>query len=203
MRQLIAILRGVKPTEVVDIAAALVEAGISQIEVPLNSPDPLKSIEQLAVQFGGNARIGAGTVLRPDQVEQVAAVGGTLIVSPDSNPAVIRAARERDLVVIPGVLTPTECFSALHAGAHGLKIFPAPVLGAAGLKAIRAVLPPQTDIFAVGGVDASNFAQWMDAGVCGFGIGSSLYRPGDSATLVGQRANEMVARFDELSGSDN
>jgi 2-dehydro-3-deoxyphosphogalactonate aldolase len=200
MRQLIAILRGIKPGEVVEVAGGLLEAGITQIEVPLNSPDPLQSIEQLATQFGDSARIGAGTVLRPEQVEAVSGAGGTLIVSPDCNPAVIRAARERDLVVFPGVLTPTECFTALRSGAHGLKIFPAPVLGVGGLKAIRAVLPPQTEVIAVGGVDASNFGQWVDAGVSGFGIGSSLYRPGDTADVVRQRAREMVVRFDELIG---
>lgn len=200
MRDLIAILRGVTPGEVVDIGQALIEAGITQIEVPLNSPDPFDSIQRLATRLPDAARIGAGTVLDEQDVIRVAGAGGNLVVSPDCNPAVIRAAREHELFCIPGVLTPTECFSALRAGANALKIFPAPVLGTGGLKAIRAVLPAHTQIVAVGGVDAGNFSQWQAAGANGFGIGSSLYRPGDSPGAVGQRAREMVAEFDRING---
>lgn len=200
MRELIAILRGVTPDEVVDVAQVLVEAGITQIEVPLNSPDPFDSIERLATRLPDAGRIGAGTVLSEQDVRRVAEAGGNLVVSPDCNPGVIRAAREHELFCIPGVLTPTECFAALRAGAHALKIFPAPVLGTGGLKAIRAVLPVHTIVLAVGGVDAGNFAQWQAAGANGFGIGSSLYRPGDSPDTVGERAREMVAEFDRING---
>ncbi|MEM9580507.1 MAG: 2-dehydro-3-deoxy-6-phosphogalactonate aldolase [Pseudomonadota bacterium] len=196
-RPLIAILRGVTPMEATDIASALIDAGITRIEVPMNSPSPLRSIEAMANAFGDQADIGAGTVLTADTVHEVAEVGGTLIVSPNADPAVIAATKRAGLQSFPGVMTPTECFAALSAGADGLKIFPASLLGTDGLKAIRAVLPAGTQVYAVGGADHSNFAEWLAASADGFGIGSALYKPGFSAVEVGKRARAMVTAFDE------
>ncbi len=201
MRPLIAILRGVQPDEVLDIGQALLDAGIQQIEVPLNSPSPLVSIARLVGRFGQQALIGAGTVLTPKQVDEVAAVGGKLIVSPNCDPAVIQRSKALRMVSLPGVLTPTECFAALAAGADGLKFFPAFKLGIDGLTAIRAVLPSETRCYAVGGAGADEFAAWLQAGIHGFGIGTALYRPNDTATVVKQRAERMVAAYDAAGGS--
>lgn len=198
-RELIAILRGVQPSEAVDVAKVLVEAGFTKIEVPLNSPDPVRSIGLIVDAFGDKALIGAGTVLTTEQVESIAATGAKLIVSPNANPAVIARTRELSMQSYPGVLTPTECFSALEAGANGLKLFPADVLGASGVKAIRAVLPAETQLFAVGGVGADNLKAWRSAGILGFGIGSSLYKPGVSLEDLSQRAQELVTAYDALN----
>ena len=196
MRQLIAILRGVTPDEVLPIAGALIEAGIEQIEVPLNSPAATESIAALAARFGAEALIGAGTVLTVEQVEAVADAGGKLIVSPNSDPRVIQATLARDLRSMPGVMTPSECFAALEAGAQDLKIFPASLVGARGLAAIRAVVPAETRFHAVGGVGPDGFATWLAAGATGFGIGTALYRPGFSAAKVRGRANNIVGAYD-------
>jgi 2-dehydro-3-deoxyphosphogalactonate aldolase len=195
-RPLIAILRGITPLEATEIAQALIDAGITQIEVPLNSPSPLKSIEAMASKFSDHADIGAGTVLTVKAVKNVAKAGGRMIVSPNADTDVITATKLAGLQSYPGVMTPTECFAALKAGADGLKIFPASLLGTGGLKAIRAVLPAGTKVFAVGGADHTNFAEWMAASADGFGIGSALYKPGFSASEVGKRAAAMVKAFD-------
>lgn len=195
-RPLIAILRGIQPREAEAVTAALIEAGISRIEVPLNSPEPLQSIEIMARVFGHEADIGAGTVLGVDEVARVADAGGRFIVSPNCNPAVIRETRRLGLASYPGVLTSSECFAALEAGATALKVFPAAMMGVDGLKAIRAVLPAGTRVLMVGGVDERHFGQWLAAGADGFGIGTALYRPGKLLTAVAADAKRMVETFD-------
>lgn len=198
MRPLIAILRGLTPPDAPAIARALVDAGITRIEVPLNSPDPLDSIRAMVAEVGAQAQIGAGTVLTAMQVADVAAAGGQLIVSPNADPDVIRATKASGMASWPGVFTATECFAAIAAGADGLKLFPADLAGPAGLRALRAVLPAAMPVYAVGGVGPDNFAAWAQAGAQGFGIGTALYRPGDDAHIVAPRARTMVAAFDRV-----
>lgn len=199
-RNIVAILRGVTPAEVVAIGQVLIEAGISKIEVPLNSPDPLDSIRALSQRFGDAALLGAGTVLTAEQVVQVAEVGGRLIVSPDCNAEVIRAAKALNMASYPGVMTPTECFAALRAGADGLKIFPGSLIGPLGLQAIRAVLPKGTEVLAVGGAGPENFAAWKAAGADGFGIGTAIYKPGDSPEQVRDKARAIITAYDAAFG---
>jgi 2-dehydro-3-deoxyphosphogalactonate aldolase len=199
-RKIVAILRGVDPESCVAIGAALIGAGINRIEVPLNSPEPFVSIQSLAEAFGETALIGAGTVLSEADVGRVRAVGGRLVVSPDTNAAVIKATKAEGMLSYPGVMTPTECFTALRAGADGLKFFPGGVLGPDGLKAIRAVLPRGTEVLAVGGAEPDSFAAWKASGADGFGIGSALFSPGDTAETVAAKARAIVARYDEVFG---
>lgn len=195
-RNIIAILRGLTPDHAAAVADCLITAGITRIEVPLNSPDPLRSIEIMATQFSAVAQIGAGTVLTVDQVASVQAAGGTLIVSPNADTAVIAATKSRGLDSWPGVMTPTECFAALAAGADGLKIFPASLIGPDGLRAMRAVLPRETPVYAVGGAGADNFDQWVRAGANGFGIGTALFTPGLAVADIATRAALIVAAHD-------
>ena len=195
-RKIIAILRGITPAEAVPITEALIEAGITSIEVPLNSPDPFTSIKQMVDAFGQTALVGAGTVLIPDDVQRLHQIGAGMVVSPDCNPRVIVATKQAGMKSYPGVMTPTECFTALRNGADGLKLFPGSLIGPDGLKAIRAVLPEGTQTYAVGGASASNFAEWFAAGVDGFGIGSALYKPGASVDDIKARAKDIVAAYD-------
>jgi 2-dehydro-3-deoxyphosphogalactonate aldolase len=196
MRKLVAILRGIEPEESVEVVDALIDAGFEMIEVPLNSPEPFDSIERVVKKFAAQASIGAGTVTTAEQVQRLAEIGARLVVSPDTNTAVIEATKSNGLISMPGVFTPTEALTALRSGADAIKIFPSFALGYDGFKAMKAILPAQTTCYAVGGVDASNFAQWIAAGVDGFGVGSALYKPGDSAEQVNRIALEMVAAFD-------
>lgn len=195
-RKIIAILRGITPAEAVPITEALIEAGITSIEVPLNSPDPFTSIKQMVEAFGQTALIGAGTVLTPDDVQRLHRIGAGMVVSPDCNPRVIVATKQLGMRSFPGVMTPTECFTALRNGADGLKLFPGSLIGPDGLRAIRAVLPEGTQTYAVGGASADNFADWFAAGVDGFGIGSALYKPGFTVDDIVPRAKDIVAAYD-------
>lgn len=192
---LIAILRGIDPDEAVPVAEALVTAGMTRIEVPLNSPSPFLSIERMAKALDGAATIGAGTVLTVEDVDKVREAGGSLIVSPNCDPDVIRKTKALGMDSYPGVLTPSECFAALQAGADGLKVFPAFQMGIEGLKAVRAVLPATTEVYMVGGVGPDNFGEWRKAGASGFGLGSWLYKPGDDVAGIASRAADAVAAW--------
>jgi 2-dehydro-3-deoxyphosphogalactonate aldolase len=189
----VAILRGVKPDEVDAVGDALVEAGIIVIEVPLNSPDPFDSIGRLAKRYGARALIGAGTVLEPADVARVKDAGGQLIVAPNFDADVVRAARAAGLVALPGVMTPSEGFAALKAGADGLKLFPAEIIPPAVFKAWRAVFPADCLLLAVGGVGVDNLKIYAQAGASGYGIGSALYKPGRSPAEIALLARALVA----------
>ncbi|MGV3650755.1 MAG: 2-dehydro-3-deoxy-6-phosphogalactonate aldolase [Devosia sp.] len=200
-RHIIAILRGITPAETINVCDVLVRAGIGLIEVPLNSPEPLRSIGAAARHFGDAVRIGAGTVLTPENVDAVADAGGTFIVSPDTNADVIRRSKGCGLGSFPGVLTPTEAFAALRAGADGLKFFPAEVLGAKGIRAMKAVLPPTVPLYAVGGANPDNFREFFAAGCAGFGLGTYLYKPGMGLDEIADRARRAVEAYDAEKAS--
>ncbi|WP_343312569.1 2-dehydro-3-deoxy-6-phosphogalactonate aldolase [Brucella sp. BE17] len=197
---LVAILRGIRPQEVRAIVGALIETGFEAIEIPLNSPDPFVSIEQAVKLSPDNVLIGAGTVLNVKDVERLNDVGGRLLVSPNVEPDVISRAATHGMVTMPGVLTPTEAFTAIRAGASALKFFPASVLGADGIKAMSAVLPKDVPLGAVGGVSEAGFKTYRDAGVSCFGLGSSLYKAGFSAAEVRERAKRSVDAWDRIAG---
>ena len=197
---LIAILRGVTPNEVTEIGTALVEAGFAIIEVPLNSPDPMTSIAKLAGALESKALIGAGTVRTKAQVERIDDAGGRLIVTPHADPAVVEAAKQAGMIAIPGIFTPTEAFAMLDAGADALKLFPAESTSPAHLKAMKAVLPPETKVLPVGGITLSNMGPWIAAGAAAFGLGSALYKPGMTAETVAANAQAFVEAMRELDG---
>jgi 2-dehydro-3-deoxyphosphogalactonate aldolase len=196
-RELIAILRGVTPAEANDVCAVLVRAGITIIEIPLNSPDPLVSIANAAKAYTGQAEIGAGTVLSIEDVEGVKTAGGQLIVSPDTNEAVISRTKALGMKSYPGVFTPSDAFRAIRAGATGLKFFPAEVLGPKGIKAMKAVLPKDLPLYAVGGANPDNFREYFDAGCVGFGLGSYIFKPGMNLSEIDSRARAAVAAYDK------
>jgi len=190
---LVAILRGVRPDEVVAIGEELVAAGFTLIEVPMNSPDPLDSVARLVAALGDRAMIGAGTVLTPAQVDSVREAGGRMVISPNMNADVIRASVAAGMVSLPGIATPTEALAALDAGATALKLFPAEAASPAVLKAMRAILPRETRVLPVGGIVPDGMGPWREAGATGFGLGSALYKPGLSADAVGANARAFVA----------
>lgn len=195
---LVAIMRGITPAECPALGPALVDAGFTLLEVPLNSPEPLDSIallSQLSAKAESQVLVGAGTVLNAQQVREVHAAGGRLIVAPNFNESVVRTAVELGMVALPGVMTPTEAFAALDAGAQGLKLFPAEMVPSAGLRAWRAVLPASVPIFPVGGIGVAQMAAWRQAGASGFGIGSALYKPGAAVDLVQALAREFVSAW--------
>lgn len=190
---IVAILRGVAPDEIDAVGDALVEAGVTVIEVPLNSPSPFDSIKRLAARHSTHALVGAGTVLEADDVARVADAGGKLVVAPNFDAEVVRATKAAGLVSLPGVMTPSEGFAALKAGADGLKLFPAEIIPPAVFRAWRAVFAPDTLLLAVGGVGMDNIKSYAEAGASGFGIGSALYKPGRSAGEIGKLARALVA----------
>lgn len=198
-RNLVAILRGIKPEEIEAAVEALLEAGFEAIEVPLNSPDPFVSIEKARKLAPANVLIGAGTVLEVSQVDRLDDAGGNLLVTPNVEPDVIRRAVSHGMVTMPGVFTPTEALLAAKSGAAALKFFPASVHGPSGIAAIKAILPANLPIGAVGGVSDANFADYWKVGVRAFGLGSSLYKPGDDAATIGDRAVKAVAAYDALA----
>lgn len=198
---LVAILRGVRPDEVEGVGDALVEAGFTLIEVPLNSPEPFDSIGRLAKRFGASAMIGAGTVLSVDNVGRVGDAGGQMVISPNTNITVIAATVAAGMASLPGYFTPSEAFAALDAGATALKLFPAEAATPAVLKAQRAVLPKQLPVLAVGGITPTTMTPWLAAGANGFGLGSALYKPGASAADVGAAARDFVAAWRDSANS--
>ena len=198
-RKIIAILRGVKPDEVLKIARTIVDSGITQIEVPMNSPDVFDSIQLLHDQMNDFISVGAGTVTNIDQVKILEEIGIDFIVSPNFDPEVVAATKQAKMMSYPGVITPTECFSALKYGADGLKFFPATLLGEANLIALKAVLPENVPLYMVGGVGPENFSSWFEAGATGFGIGSGIYKAGDNSISVARKSKLIVQSYDEAN----
>lgn len=198
---LVAILRGLEPERALDVAWALVESGFDILEVPMNSPNPVASIESIAKALGDRALVGAGTVLTCAQVDELADRGAGLVVSPNCNPQVIARTIERGMVSLPGVLTPTEMFAAIDAGATGLKIFPAEIFPAPVVKAVKAVLPPELPVYVVGGINSGNMSEFLAAGAAGFGMGGSIFKPGKELDDIARDAAAIVAAFKAAAGS--
>lgn len=198
-RNIIAILRGVRPDEVLEIAQTIADSGINQIEVPMNSPDVFDSIQLLHDEMKDFISVGAGTVTNIDQVKILEEIGIDFIVSPNFDPEVVAATKQANMISYPGVITPTECFSALKYGADGLKFFPATLLGEANLIALKAVLPENVPLYMVGGVGPENFSSWFEAGATGFGIGSGIYKAGDNSTSVARKSKLIVQSYDEAN----
>lgn len=198
---LIGIFRGIRPEEAVEVIAASVEAGLKIVEIPLNSPQPLVSIEKLALQCGGNAIVGAGTVTSVAEVQQVADAGGRLIVTPYARVDVVEKAKKLGLIAVPGALTPTEIAAMHDCGADAVKVFPADMMPPATLKGLWAVLPGQLKLLPVGGIDLDNMKSYIDAGAAGFGLGSSLYRAGDQVENVAGKARAFISKMKELKRS--
>lgn len=194
----VAIIRGVTPDEVVEIGKAIYAAGIGIIEVPLNSPEPFESIQRLSIALGEECVIGCGTLLTEDDAERVASAGGKIAVTPNTRPSVIQQCLRLGMTPMPGWATPTEAFEAHQAGANYLKLFPASSFGSGHIKAVKAVLPKEVKILAVGGVGAHNAAEWLEAGIDGFGIGSEIYKAGRSAEDVKQRCIDIVAAINSV-----
>lgn len=196
-RPLVAILRGVKPSESLPLIETLLKEGFEAIEVPLNSPSPLATIEMIVKEFGEQALLGAGTVLDPQDCHRLADIGAKLVVTPNTDTEVISTAVQRGLVTMPGVFTPTEALQACKAGASALKFFPASVLSVSGINAIRAVLPSDMPVGAVGGISEHSFEHYIDNGITIFGMSSTLYRPGDSVKDIAPRAQTIIRAYDE------
>lgn len=199
---LVAILRGLEPARAVDVAGVLVDAGIELIEVPMNSPQPLRSIEAILGTFGDRALIGAGTVLTVDVVEDLGSIGAQLVVSPNFNKQIVNRSAELGLITLPGVLTPSEMFAAVSAGATGLKVFPAELFSPAAVKAVRAVLPKGLPLYVVGGINSGNMAAYLQAGASGFGLGSALFRPGKKLEQIARDACAIVESFRQAEASN-
>lgn len=197
-REIIAILRGIRPDEAVEIMTVLIDAGITMIEVPLNSPDPFDSIEKMVLAAADDVIIGAGTVLDGASVRRLASIKAKMIVSPDSCSEIIAETKALGMLSFPGVFTATEAFAALRAGADGLKVFPAFKLGVEGFRALGAVLPEDVKSYAVGGVGPEAFAEWHSAGISGIGMGSNLYKPGYSGEQVSGLAKSIVREYDRV-----
>jgi len=195
-----AILRGIRPDEALDVAAALVEAGIRILEVPFNSPNPLDSIAAMQQAFGDRAIIGGGTVLTIEAVEALHGAGGRIMVTPNTNPEVIARGAALGLELLPGFMTPSEAFAAINAGATRIKLFPAARLGPAYVKAVKDVLPKHAGVWAVGGTGADTIGEWLAGGCEGIGVGGALYKPGDDAATVGARGRELVAAWKAARG---
>lgn len=200
-RSLVAIIRGIQNEEVEPILTVLVEEGFEAIEIPLNSPNPWVSIGHAVKLFGANTLIGAGTVVSTDQVKQLTDVGGKLMVSPNTDTTVIREAAARGLYTMPGCFTATEALAAVHSGASALKFFPAGSLGPSGIAAVKTILPKDTVIGAVGGVSDQNFGDYAKVGIRTFGLGTSLYKPGDDAQTVREKAQRTIAAYDAIFGT--
>lgn len=195
-----AILRGIRPDEAIAVSAALIDAGIRILEVPFNSPDPLESIAAMQAEFGDRALIGAGTVLSVEAVEALHGAGGRIMVTPNTNPAVIARGAALGLDLLPGFMTPSEAFAAIAAGAKRIKLFPAARLGAAYVKAVKDVLPKHVGVWAVGGTGADTIGEWLAGGCEGIGVGGALYKPGDDAATVGQRGYDLVSAWKATLG---